>query len=201
MRGRLWLLLFSAAMLARSALAGPPTTAHLAIGPFTCSGTIVAPSVVLSAMHCFEDEEDSGLPLPPPTTMMVDGYKVNIVAIVSDENDHALVKVDFVFKSFAKIAPVPVPGSRVHYWGNPSGLRDVYREGYITGYHRTEMMLDMNGFFGDSGAGIFNADGNVVGVISYIHVKSEKDMTFRLMGAAALEFTPLQYSMTGVTPP
>jgi len=182
------------------------STARLTIEDATCSGTVVAENVILSAAHCFK-EQPPDLPfimLPPrplPTTMLVDGFKVYILAIVFDDNDHALVKVDHFFKEHATLAkPAPV-GARVHYWGNPAGVNDVYREGYVTSYEHSAMVMDVNGFFGDSGAGIFDESGHVVGVMSYIEAHAHSGLVFRLMGAVPLEFTPLQYSMMGVTAP
>lgn len=192
-------LLFAASACANEAL----TTARLDFDDGTCSGTIVAPNVILSAGHCFEEQEnDFGLPLPAPTEMKVDGYKVKILAVVLDDNDHALVKVDYTFRHYACLTkPAPV-GTRVHMWGNPAGINNVYREGYVTSYKHGDMVMDIHGFFGDSGAGIFNDDEQVVGVISYIAVHPHSGLVFTLMGATTpLEFTPLQYDMMGVTPP
>jgi trypsin-like peptidase len=210
--GRLFLCTLMALALMRNCTAGPaPVTARLTIAGATCSGTVVAYNVILSAQHCFVDEEEDdlykilGLPTPPkpplPSTMKVDGYTVEIVGLVFDDNDHALVKVGFTFKDFAKLGSRPAVGAHVHYWGNPAGVNNVYREGCVTGYHHGDMVIDVNGFFGDSGAGIFDEDGKVVGVMSSIEFHRHQGLTFRLMGASELEFTPLQYSMMGVAVP
>ncbi len=205
-----WAIGFSVVMLfARCAhAASPPVTARLTVDEATCSGTIVAPNAILSAKHCFKDEDPTEifpgftiLPKPLPATMLVDGYRVYIIAIVFDDADHALVKTDVTFKDFAKITKQPDVGAHVHYWGNPAGINNVYREGYVTSYVRGSMVMDVNGFFGDSGAGIFDETGRVVGVMSYIGVQQHSGMTFRLMGSYPLDFTPLQYVMMGVTPP
>jgi hypothetical protein len=205
--GRLFLCVLMIVALARAATAADPSpaTARLTIDGATCSGTVVAPSVILSAAHCFEEEENElGSRIPPaaaPTSILVDGYKVYIEAIVFDDADHALVKVIFVFKDHAQLGQRPAVGAPVHYWGNPAKINNVYREGYVTSYHHSEMVMDVNGFFGDSGAGIFDASGKVIGVMSYISTHPHQGLVFRLMGAYPLEFTPLQYSMMGVTPP
>jgi Trypsin-like peptidase domain len=198
-------------LAASRAHAGPSanTTAQLTIDGATCSGTIVAPNTILSAAHCFEtddaDETDKFFghvaPPPPPTTMLVDGYKVYIIAIVTDDADHAMVKTDVTFQNHATLGPRPEVGAKVHYWGNPAKVNDAYREGYVTSYHHGEMAMDVNGFFGDSGAGIFDESGKVVGVMSTINIHPRQGLVFRLMGAKPLEFTPLQYSMMGVTAP
>jgi V8-like Glu-specific endopeptidase len=199
--GRLFLCGLMALALSKAVLAQSPVTARLDFDDGTCSGTVVAPTVILSAGHCFQEEEnDFGFSIAR-TSMKVDGYEVKILAVVLDGNDHALVKVDFTFHSFAKLAKVPAVGAHVHYWGNPAGINNVYREGYVTSYHHSDMILNVNGFFGDSGAGIFNEDGNVVGVVSFIAATARHGLVFSLMGANALEFTPLQYDMMGVAAP
>jgi hypothetical protein len=201
-----------AVALMKNCTAGPSTasTAQLQIAGATCSGTIVAPSAILSAAHCFREEVDPilemfGLRAPPkplPTEMTVDGYKVYIETITFDESDHALVRVIFTFKDHATLAhQLPAVGGKVHYWGNAAKLNNTYREGYVTSYLHGDMIMDVNGFFGDSGAGIFNEDGHVVGVVSYLTYKKYEGLGFKLMGASPLEFTPLQYSMMGVDAP
>jgi V8-like Glu-specific endopeptidase len=186
------------------------TTAQLYIDGHTCSGTIVAPSTILSAAHCFKEEVDPieelfghpADPAPPPTYMTVDGYKVFIEAITYDDADHALVKVIFVFKDHAELAHQrPDVGGKIHYWGNAAKQNNTYREGYVTSYVKGEMVMDVNGFFGDSGAGIFDESGKVAGVMSYLGYHPHQGLVFKLMGAYPLEFTPLQYSMMGVTAP
>jgi hypothetical protein len=209
MKGRLYLLALAAVLFAGQLLAGPSstTTARLTIGDATCSGTIVAPNTTLSAAHCFKDEDTEilpGLSLPPkplPSTMLVDGYKVYIVAIVFDDADHAMVKTDITFFKHAQLGARPEVGARVHLWGNPAKINNVYREGYVTSYEHGEMVMDLNGFFGDSGAGIFDETGKLVGVMSYLNHHHSAGLTFKLMGTYPLEFTALQYSMMGVTPP
>ncbi len=183
-----------------SAPVDAPVTVRLNVKDGICSGTIVAPSVILSAQHCFQKEE-KGWGLPASTTMLVDGYQVKILAIVFDGNDHAMVKVDFVFRDYAHLGKPAPMGAHIHYWGNPAGLVRVYREGYVTSYYHSEMMMDINGFFGDSGTGIFDEHENLVGVISSISTIRSSGLVFELMGANPLEFTPMQYEMMGVSAP
>jgi V8-like Glu-specific endopeptidase len=196
-------LLVSLLSFAVQAIEPTTTTARLDFDYGTCSGTIVAPNVILSAAHCFQEEDDDlGVVSAPRETMKVDGYKVTILAVVYDDNDHALVKVDTSFRHFAKLAKPPAVGAHVHYWGNPDRVSNQYREGYVTGYKHDAMLMNVNGFFGDSGAGIFNEAGEVVGVMSFISPHRHSGLVFSLMGAnSLLEFTPLQYDMMGVTPP
>jgi len=170
------------------------TAVRLNIPGGVCSGTVVSPTVILTAGHCFEADEEGYT----PTVMQVNGYPVKILAVVFDGNDHALVRVDFFFQQWASIGKQLQPGARVHYWGNPAGLNFVYREGYVTGYEHGTMVLDVNGFFGDSGAGLFDENGDVVGTINTINYYPHEGLVFTLMGSPALEFTPLQYHMMGI---
>ena len=167
-----------------------------------CSGTAVASHTIISAAHCFEDvENELGFVTPPPPSMKVAGYPAKILAVVFDGNDHALVKVDLEFGAYLRLAKAPPVGGSIHYWGNPAKIDNVYREGYVTSYHLGEMVMDVNGFFGDSGAGVLNERGQLVGVISFIHTEQRQGRNFSLMGASALEFTPLQYRMMEVAAP
>ena len=180
----------------------PLTVVRLEIPDGICSGTVVTPSVILSAGHCFGDvrEEDQGKEAKkePPTSMKINGRTVKILAVVLDGNDHALVHVDFVFPYVAHLGRKPRTGAHVHYYGNPAGLDLIYREGYVASYRHSAMMLNINGFFGDSGAGIFDEFGEVIGVMNFINPHESRGLVFSLMGVDALEFTPQQYMMMGL---
>jgi V8-like Glu-specific endopeptidase len=206
--GRLFLAALMTVALVKACTAEPSgtVTARLDFDYGTCSGTIVAKDVILSAAHCFDNEDELAkllgvTPPPVPTSVLVDGYKVYIEDIVDDGADHALVKVIFNFKDHATLGPPPAVGCKVHYWGNAAKQTNTYREGYVASYRHGDMLMDVNGFFGDSGSGIFDGSGKLVGVISFISPHRSQGLTFSLMGAYPLEFTPLQYSMMGVSPP
>jgi S1-C subfamily serine protease len=49
--------------------------------------------------------------------------------------------------------------------GNPLGVRDVYSEGVVAGYEDTSMLLQMPCIYGNSGSGVFNMDGKLVGLV------------------------------------
>jgi Trypsin-like peptidase domain len=184
---------------------------RLQMGHGICSGTVVGPSVILTADHCFtetapDDKSSDGpdvlsilKPSSPPTTMLINGRDTKIIAIVSDHNDHALVEVDYIFDHVATLSVRPiVVGSHIHYWGNPDGLVLVYREGYVATFIHELMMLDVNGFFGDSGSGVFDDNGHVIGVINTIDSAEHQGLKFSLMGSDKLEFTVQQYEMMGI---
>jgi hypothetical protein len=135
----------------------------------TCSATAVGPHVILTATHCekdhYSDQEINGL--------MVDKTAVKMVKRVRDGRDHTLLFLSGItFTEYATIVQYKLGiGDEVSYYGNPARLRDLFRKGYVS-HVETEKdgnvlyLLDINGFFGDSGAGIFDQDGRLVLVIS-----------------------------------
>ena len=53
----------------------------------------------------------------------------------------------------------------VYVVGNPLGVRDVYSEGIVAGYEGVSMLLQMPCIFGNSGSGVFNQEGKLVGLV------------------------------------
>jgi hypothetical protein len=53
----------------------------------------------------------------------------------------------------------------VYVVGNPLGVRDVYSEGVVAGYESESMLLQMPCIYGNSGSGVFNQDGKLVGLV------------------------------------
>lgn len=53
-------------------------------------------------------------------------------------------------------------------------------------------LYDLNGFFGDSGSGVFDADGYLVGVISMEYSQAFQDAYMKVMGSLPLKFTAQQ---------
>jgi len=148
-----------------------------------CSSTAVGVRLLLTASHCFGDKGD-------PKTMMVDGKPVGILAIERDGADHALVRVSARFQYVAKVGRTPIQGASVYFYGNPGGLPDIFRRGYIAGkYSDDGYVLDCNIYFGDSGAGLFGATGELVGVVSGFVSNGE----FKLGYAKPLAFTAEQW--------
>lgn len=160
------------------------TTVHLTFTDGgSCSGTIIGPHAVLSASHCYAEA-----PLA-----MVDGVKARTLKSVSDGRDHTIIWVDLTYKVWASIgAPKMIQGEEVHWFGNPLGRRDLLRRGYVSGFESPDwVLIDAVVGPGDSGSGIFNNAGEIVGVISSVYAPTEY---FHLMGARMLGFTPEQYA-------
>ncbi len=139
------------------------TTLHLRFqSEGACSGTVVGKDIILSAEHCFLED----------TLITADGAPVEVLEVVADGNDHVLVRVDKMFDKWAPLANSKSLRVRERVWwmGNPGGEIDVYREGYVSRLAPDEIVIDAQIYNGDSGAGIFDKRGRVVGVISSIGV-------------------------------
>ena len=65
--------------------------------------------------------------------------------------------------------------------------------GTAQNHGRTFTMYDINGWLGDSGSGIFNDDGQLVGVISILFYTSQ-EQPMHLMGSLPLKFTSKQWA-------
>lgn len=183
-----FLAILAAVFLAGCAGVSPHGTTHrLEFDDGICSATAVGRHVLLSAAHCFKNAHP----------LKVDGVPVAVTQIVSDGADHVLVTVSRSFAHVAEYGRTPRGGEHVRYWGNPAGLHDMYREGYVSGvvivHGKAVVMLSVNGFGGDSGAGVFDASGRLVGVISIIY-QSARGGYIKFMGIYPLQFTAAQWS-------
>ena len=58
----------------------------------------------------------------------------------------------------------------VYVVGNPLGVRDVYSEGVVAGYEGVSMLLQMPCIYGNSGSGVFDQNGNLVGLVYALEV-------------------------------
>lgn len=137
------------------------TTHRLTIKHEVCSATAVGRHTILTASHCM-----TGGPV------MIDGNAVAIDEIMQDGHDHTLIVTTTDFGRHAYLRQrVPRAGTKIFYYGQAMGLHNMLREGIVAGaetrHGKTVVMLDVNGWGGDSGAGVFNAGGWLVGMITY----------------------------------
>jgi len=115
-----------------------------------------------------------------------------------------MLVVDATFTAWAHMGSEAKPGDVVFLWGQPAFMNFLYREGHVAGYDEKEgkvtTIYDVNGYYGDSGSGIFNVAGEVVAVTSYAIVINYNDTQFKLMGSIPLKFTDEQYASVGYVP-
>lgn len=121
-----------------------------------CSGTMVSEYRLLSAAHCFQGGR----------LLTVNEIPVKVVSYQHDGNDHALLTLDTAFKAYVVVNWEGLKqGDRLFMYGNPT-FKDILRRGYVTGADSQHMLMDMPVSGGDSGAGLFNENGELVGVLS-----------------------------------
>lgn len=123
-----------------------------------CSATAIGPDLILSAKHCFTG---------PLRT--INGQPASVVESHTESRDRIVVKVSGVrFKSWAKRGPVPTQGDKLRFWGNPSGEAGVYREAIVSRVRTDQIVLQTVVCAGDSGSGLIDAQGRVVGIVSAV---------------------------------
>lgn len=162
-----------------------------------CSATAIGRNALLTASHCEKPTDD----------IEVDGEHHVIEGILRDGNDHTIYLLSGpVFTDVASFSTDAIAvGDDVFIFGNPTGFADVFRRGTIantqvkpTGIAAAfdngpaKFLVDMNIYYGDSGAALFDADGKIVGVVSALTVQHSEDASIKFMGCVVLAFTKEQ---------
>lgn len=152
-----------------------------------CTAYAVAPHTLLTAEHC--DMKTNAIYIDTTDREAIKSQRImsyTIVKKIYDNQDHVLYVVSGItFNSTIVLtANVELPKTGVHtyQWGNPSGVRDQYREGVVMGSmpnpnQDTDEPVNATGIVyliaepvvgGDSGSAIFSAeDGQLIGVLTY----------------------------------
>jgi S1-C subfamily serine protease len=122
------------------------------------------------------------------TYIMTNGHvtgkgQENVKLYVENDATHKLVKAEIVAQHSTVDAAVikinallpnkkAIPGiatahiqDPVYVVGNPLAVRDVYSEGVVAGYEETSMLLQMPCIYGNSGSGVFDQNGKLVGLV------------------------------------
>lgn len=152
-----------------------------------CSATAIGPHALLTAAHCESDFPD----------IRVDGMVAHVDKYIYDTADHEILLMSGItFPVFVHLADRPLEqGDEVLIWGNPAKHRDYLRRGYVVAINNepdygTEAVLDLNGFFGDSGSAVFDEWGNVMSVTSMMEVdeRDGNDAQLKMMFAFDMSF-------------
>lgn len=121
-----------------------------------CGGTAVAADAIDTATHC------TGLALST-----INGKPASAVRSQKLSDDRVRIWVTGVtFERWAADGQKPQAGDRVRWWGNPQGVPFVYREGRVVAVETGGIVVDATICKGDSGSGLFNDEGSMVGVVS-----------------------------------
>jgi hypothetical protein len=114
--------------------------------------------------------------------------------------DLALIKVDGVIpphKNIVLAKHLPEIGDPIVILGHPAGCSFTFQQGYVSAYRDglsslgfTAHIMQLQGpiFGGDSGAGIFNAKGEMVGIVSAFAGKDIPDIGFGISLATINSF-------------
>lgn len=133
------------------------TALRLEFANAICSGTAVLPDTLITAKHC----TDQG------AIKRIDGVDVVVMSVKQMAGDTVLVKLASpIFKHWARIHFQVHQGERVRWFGQPLGEPDMYRVGYVARAWSGAIVIDGTVCKGDSGSGLFNDKGEVIGVVS-----------------------------------
>jgi hypothetical protein len=162
-----------------------------------CSATAIGPHALLTATHCELPTDDLHIrDLSGP---------FEIVARVRDGSDHTILLLKGV--TFADYVEINQKGVNVtddiFTIGNPGEWQDIYQKGYIAGFlidqsmeaamgagKPPEVLIDIQAYPGESGAGIFNTDGVLIDVLSGDHMQKHDGISMDLGAAYLLTFKP-----------
>jgi hypothetical protein len=160
-----------------------------------CTATAIGPHAVLTASHCEEATE----------SIYIGDQQARVVKIMRDNADHTILFLKGIeFKEFVPIRENSSQiGDDVFVFGNPGTFEDIYRRGYLSGQYLETygtlkvpiMLFDFHSFPGDSGAAIFNRDGEIVAVVSVIRWIKSDPITFTLVGSYPLLFSDQDLKM------
>jgi len=151
----------------------------------SCSGAAIGPNLVISAAHCFEGG---------PVAKIGGRVCLMVGEPILDGNDHAIFRTTCAFRRWALFGGPLKQGQELHWWGNPLGLTDLYRKGYVMGYEDGWTLVDANVERGDSGSAIFDKHGRIVSVVSTLFVMGE----FSGMGCKPFAYTREQLEELGL---
>ena len=151
-----------------------------------CSATAIGPHTLLTAEHCYLPNETLYLdsPVEDVKSGVAFAFHPTAADFIFDHEDHMLIDVPGAH--FAVYIPLknfrtPRQGEHYYLFGNPGGITDQYREGYVTG--KTTISAAEKGDIdaksdalymlvgpivgGDSGSSIYAKNGQLIGIVTY----------------------------------
>jgi trypsin len=176
-----------------------------------CTAYAVGPHTLMTAEHC--DVKSDSVFVDPISLHEIRENKISPIKIVDrefDGQDHMLLDLDGInfahtveVRGYSANGPrLPIQGEHIHWWGNPGGMRDQYREGIVTGvipWNANDdspegqhiegpslFLVQAAVIGGDSGSAVFGDDGRVVGIVTFGIDDGQ------IMGMFPVQFTPSQ---------
>lgn len=139
-----------------------------------CTATAIGPHAILTAAHCNKDE------IKDTVQLDYSEHKYHLLAYAHDDRDHVVYILDGPsFTNFKHVLTrqsafigesvvIYGCGGRVYPPVEKTGIRiDSHDPSDIDANNRLDM-FSINVIPGDSGSGVFDNDGNLVAVISYV---------------------------------
>jgi V8-like Glu-specific endopeptidase len=155
-----------------------------------CSATTVGRHVIATTKHCIT---------PGQVEVRYQGINYRIERVVSDGREGLLVRLAGDLWPVAQRARRTQVGAKAWVVGNPAGLPQVLREARVsllTRFRREPViLLDCRCWNGDSGAGVFDADGRMIAIF-YGSVVPDKGFQYPM--AYPLAFTREQWREAGL---
>ncbi len=162
-----------------------------------CSATAIGPHALLTATHCELPTDD----------LYIRGEEgpFTVIARIRDGQDHSILLLKGI--TFADFVEVDQKSLRVtddiFTIGNPGIWQDIYQKGYVAGLivdrsleaamgagEPTKILIDIQAYPGESGAGIFNTSGVLVAVLSGDQMQTKEGVSMDLGAAYFMVFKP-----------
>lgn len=131
-------------------------TVRLEFSDGVCSGTATGPNEITTASHCLSAR-----------LVSINGERATLLHSRKVGSDITLIYVDRRNERWsAWRESEPVQGEPIRYYGNPLGMADIVRHGYMAGQRGPVWLADVEIAPGDSGAAVFDSQGRIIGVVS-----------------------------------
>lgn len=152
-----------------------------------CSGVWVATNKILTAAHCVESKDITLYMVK--SDIEKDVARLAIKVKVDEKSDLALLLTELKSTPPHRTALIskekPYAGLKIYIEGHTTGLWWTYSEGVVSSNIRSlldqsktpAIQISSSAWFGNSGGGAFNDNGELVGLCSWISVKGP-NLTF-----------------------
>jgi V8-like Glu-specific endopeptidase len=157
-------------------------THYLSMGGGSCTGVAVGPHTILTAEHCLTDDfsirkvPKTLTDIPSEFTIGIDGQQAQMLAVEADGFDHVLILTNVKLPAYLKIDQSNkfVQNQKLVAYGYPGDRTDkVLSEPRFDSTEKDTFhtfpdfaVFDMTALPGDSGEGLVNMSGKVVGMLS-----------------------------------